>query len=326
MSSKFKKLSSVALSFLFILSMVFVPQGMVRADNYYYTVRIFAGEHGTFTGNITDGILVNSSTASVEIAENQVTVKNLSYGDRITLRTTAVLMNDDSKYYAKGFSEAGLEGLITSSIKVTEDRDYVVSYGVRGDMVEYRVLYQDENGNELYAPDLYYGNVGDKPIVAFRNIDGYTPNAYNLEKTLESSIDRNVFTFIYTSRTTPAEPENPETPEAPEAPEAPGNVQPGNEQPNVNQEPLTEEIPEVINIDDEDTPLAPTSANNEDPQKSSETAMIQESKIPLAAFIGGGIAIAVICIGCIVAAILIMVRKKDKKKGNDSDVETKEKE
>ena len=73
----------------------------------------------------------------------------------------------------------------------------MVAYGIRGDMVAYTVNYQDADGNELAPSQQFYGNVGDKPVVAYRYIDGYVPQAAALTKTLSSNEAENVFTFVY---------------------------------------------------------------------------------------------------------------------------------
>ena len=73
----------------------------------------------------------------------------------------------------------------------------MVAYGIRGDMVAYTVNYQDADGNELAPSQQFYGNVGDKPVVAYRYIDGYIPQAAALTKTLSSNEAENVFTFVY---------------------------------------------------------------------------------------------------------------------------------
>ena len=82
------------------------------------------------------------------------------------------------------------------------DTDYVVGYGLLVDAVAYTVNYQDADGNALAPSRTYYGNVGDKPVVAYLYIDGYQPQAYNITGTLQSDSSKNVFTFVYT----PAEP------------------------------------------------------------------------------------------------------------------------
>ena len=88
-------------------------------------------------------------------------------------------------------------GLKNSSFEVTGDQEYVVAYGIKGDQVAYTINYQDANGNKLADSQTFYGNVGDKPVVAYTYIDGYTPEYRNLTKTLSANAAENVFTFNY---------------------------------------------------------------------------------------------------------------------------------
>lgn len=82
-------------------------------------------------------------------------------------------------------------------MKITGDQEYVVAYGIKGDQVAYTINYQDANGNKLADSQTFYGNVGDKPVVAYTYIDGYTPEYRNLTKTLSANAAENVFTFNY---------------------------------------------------------------------------------------------------------------------------------
>ena len=87
---------------------------------------------------------------------------------------------------------------------VDSDREYVIAYGIRGNMVSYRVNYQDQNGNTLLESQTFYGAVGDRPVVAFQYVDGYQPQAYNLTGTLSGNEAENIFTFTYTPVEQPA--------------------------------------------------------------------------------------------------------------------------
>lgn len=109
------------------------------------------------------------------------------------------LKNGD-KYYIKGVRESGRDNntVADSAFTVTKDAEYVVAYGIQGDMVSYTVNYQDGGGNELAPSRTYYGAVGDKPVIAYQYIEGYRPDAYNLTKTLGKNEADNVFTFTYT--------------------------------------------------------------------------------------------------------------------------------
>ena len=45
--------------------------------------------------------------------------------------------------------------------------------------------------------------MGDKPVIAFKYIQGYNPKVYGLTKTLETDESKNVFEFVYTDATSP---------------------------------------------------------------------------------------------------------------------------
>ena len=64
-------------------------------------------------------------------------------------------------------------------------------------MVKYVVHYLDENNNDLIKSEEFYGMVGDNPVVSFRYVEGYQPNAYNLTKKLTANEAENVFPFTY---------------------------------------------------------------------------------------------------------------------------------
>ena len=89
------------------------------------------------------------------------------------------------------------EALAAPAFRVNGDADYVVAYGIKGDMVAYTVNYEDEQGNKLAESQTFYGNVGDKPVVAYRYIENYVPQALALTKTLSDNEAENVFTFKY---------------------------------------------------------------------------------------------------------------------------------
>ena len=68
-------------------------------------------------------------------------------------------------------------------------------------MVSYTVNYHDESGKELLPSETFFGNVGDKPVVACKYVAGYAPKASGLTKTLKEDVSENVLTFIYKSST-----------------------------------------------------------------------------------------------------------------------------
>lgn len=154
----------------------------LAADEYGYTVTVSAGNKGTING-----------------ADKDVST-DLAKGSTVTLNINDVQVTD-SKYYVKGFRLSGRdneEALAAPSFTVTGDADYVVAYGVKGNMVAYTVNYLDADGNTLAPSSTFYGNVGDKPVVAYQYIENYVPQALALTKTLSANEAENVFDFIYT--------------------------------------------------------------------------------------------------------------------------------
>ena len=180
MKARIKKTCLSILSAALLLSMI-IGTGAL-ADNYSHTIRIYAGNQGTIDGKQELSVTVpHGGSYVLDINELNVKLK-------------------DSKYYAKGLKIAGEDNLITSKTLTTvnEDQQYVVVYGIKTDLVSYMVRYLDANNKVLLSQDKYYGLVGDKPIVSFRYVEGYQPTAYNETKTLSSKESDNVFTFRYT--------------------------------------------------------------------------------------------------------------------------------
>ncbi len=176
-----------------------------RAEAYSYTVTFYPGNHGSFRG--TELVEVdNSASGSAYVVSRDgsaIRVSGLCAGDVVGFDAAmegAVELEGESRYYVKGIRVSGRDNstVDASAFRVEEDRDYVVAYGIRGDLTSYVVNYRDEAGNTLADSRTYYGNVGDKPRIAYRYIEGYQPQAYNLTKTLSKNTAENVFTFIYT--------------------------------------------------------------------------------------------------------------------------------
>lgn len=175
-----KRMPAVLFAFVLILAQM-MP---VSAEEYSYTIRIFAGAQGNING------------------QEVVTITGLHYGDRFAFNQSSVSLNDGSKYYIRGIRESGKDNnTITESpsFVVTGDKDYVIGYGLLGDAVAYTVNYVDTVGNTLAPSETYYGNVGDRPVIAYLYIDGYTPQAYNLTGRLLEDASQNQFTFVYTA-------------------------------------------------------------------------------------------------------------------------------
>ena len=281
-------------------------------DEYTYTVRIYAGAQGTIGG------------------QDVVEYSGLQYGDRVTFNPQSqVSLKNDSKYYVRGLRISGrdnAESVGSASFMVTGDADYVVSYGILGTSVEYQVRYVNANGTELAPSETYYGNVGDRPVIAFRYIEGYQPQAYNLVGTLLEDASQNIFTFTYRAveNTAATQPTTAAPTEAANnTPTEPGNegeggivapteaantteAEPGNEnESGVSGE--TEESTEpqeIIDIRDPEVPLA-------DQQPTNEDASSNGNAWPMAVKVGIGVCGAIIV--CVILYLILRLKKKEKK-------------
>lgn len=202
---KLKKFLTAMVSASVVLSFSAVPAW--AEENYDYTVTFYAGNQGVFSG--TQGLQINSKgDVSISSQEDRISISGLTRGDVVSfdINQGAVSLNEKSKYYVQGLRMSGRdndEQMEEPAFWVTGDEDYVVAYGIRGDMTSYTVNYVDENGNELAPSRTYYGNVGDRPVVAYLYMEGYNPEALTLTRTLSANQADNIFTFEY--RTNPVE-------------------------------------------------------------------------------------------------------------------------
>ena len=218
-----------------------------------YKVTISSGLHGTIGGERTIEVTVPSGGS-------------VNYLDYIP---TAV----DEFYYFKGFHISGQEGVAPPST-IDRDLQIVASYGIEGDMAQITVHYRTADGRALANDDVLKGKIGDKPVVPARHIDNYVPNAYNFTFTLTG--DREV-TFTYTpvpqqqnnnqnnnqnnqnnNQNNPAVPPNqPEVPpNQPENQNNQGDNTQGTEAPAGPTEPENNNPPEIVDLDNQDVPLA----------------------------------------------------------------------
>ena len=227
-----------------------------------YKVTISSGLHGTIGSNTTVELTVKSGDS----------VNYLDY----------MPTNVDEYYYFKGFHISGQEGAAPPST-IERDLMIVASYGIEGDMAKITVHYQTANGAQLANDDELRGKIGDKPVVPARHIDNYTPNAYNYTFTLTG--DREV-TFVYTpvpvqqnnqqnnnqnnnqqnnnqanqaNQANPANQANavnPANQANPANPTNQGNNSQGTEVPGGSTEPENNNPPELVDLDDQDVPLA----------------------------------------------------------------------
>ena len=202
-----RRICQILTGFLSLCLMISLCGLDVRAaeqQRYTYQVTFYTGNHGTFTGaghvNVDNG--KTGSDYQVRAGGSSIVVSGLQIGDRVNFDAAmdgAVSLGENSKYYVKGIRLSGRDNdtVGMSSFEVKGDQEYVVAYGIRGDMTSYVVNYQDVNGNTLAPSRTYYGNVGDRPVIAFLYMEGYEPQAYNLTRTLSANAAENVFTFTY---------------------------------------------------------------------------------------------------------------------------------
>ncbi len=145
------------------------------------TIRIFSGAQGTVPGGTVSSYQVKRGSAFTAIG---------------TAISGYAAVPEGSKYYAKGIRESGKEESHELSFDVKKDQDFVVTYGIKGEQVEYYVRYVDANGNDLAERSRpFYANVGDRVYVAYLEISGYRPDAYNKVRTLTEDY---TFVFVYT--------------------------------------------------------------------------------------------------------------------------------
>ena len=292
-------------------------------EEYTYTVRLHAGNLGEITGG---GIEVSSGSAAIVSDGEQVVISGLKYGDLVSIRPQDAAVSTDARYYVRGVRRSGRDNSEAEApaFYVGSDRDFVVAYGVSGDMAAYTVNYVDEAGNQVMASDTYYGNVGERQYVSSRYVEGYQPQALNMVRTLSANEAENVFDFVYAPLSAPAEPApapapaGPETPapepEEPAGAEIPDEPVPLGGDTNAGPEDNEEQGGQTQRIDDERTPLS-------DGQEFLQDKDIEDEGVPLGilkdekntvmgylpVYIGiGAAAVAAL----LVAAVLLKKKKK----------------
>lgn len=184
-----------ALSLVCILPMNVLAASDYLSGNYTYTIRVYTGAQGVFSDGSTEMIIKAAPGTVIDLS------KNLA-GIAMNTAKDAAGNTVANKYYAKGIRESGKDNNTVGATKgttfrVTKDLDYVVAYAMEGGDIAYTVKYVEKSTGKSLLPDAtFYGNEGEKPVVAYQYIDGYIPQAYNLTKTLKAG-EENVFTFYY---------------------------------------------------------------------------------------------------------------------------------
>ena len=200
---------------LLALSMLTLASGQtaLAADDtaYTYTIRLYAGNQGVLTGEgITapgEGTRIEKITGKSGQVE-QIVVSGVKYGETVYINPNDAAKETDERYYIRGVRRSGRDNseAVESTKAVGADMDYVIAYGVKGEMISYTVNYQDASGNALLPSDTYHGNIGERQYVSAKYVDGYLPQAYNLVMTLSENETENVFNFRYTPVETAAGP------------------------------------------------------------------------------------------------------------------------
>ena len=298
---------------------------VMAAEPYSYTVTFYAGNQGTFNG--AGGLTVNSESAVVTQSEDKIVITGLQAGDEVGLNAqAAVSLDASSKYYVQGLRLSGRDNdTVHASVFVVDgDADYVVAYGIKGNQVEYTVNYRDDAGNELAPSEVFYGNVGDKPVVAYKYIDGYVPEALGLTKTLSANSAENIFTFEYDRApvTTIVVPGGNQNQSATTPDESNTTAEPGDESSVITEESQPEDTEEssavteesvgteeekednesqiIVDLDEESVPLAP---GEEDDAEA-------ETDGTLTTYIAVGVISVIVLIAAVVVAIVIKKRNK----------------
>ena len=177
----------------------------LKKQPYTYTVTFYAGNHGTF-GDDAVPTVETKGVAKIVKSSDKIVVSGLLEGDKVGMNAqSAVTLAADSKYYPKGIRLSGRDNdtVAESVFEVTGDADYVAAYGIKGQQVKYTVKYVHENGKKLAEDEVFYGNVDDKPVIAFKYIQGYNPKVYAFTKTLDEDESKNIFEFVYIDATSP---------------------------------------------------------------------------------------------------------------------------
>lgn len=195
---KFRIIAVLAIAFCFLLGTT-----AVYGDEYQHGLTV-SGGNGSIAGF--DG---NAGTSEVSITTGETAT--LTVG-----KETYDVTPKEDKYFVKGLKLAGHDNNdvddgvgsgpyagpvgveLEGSLIYGEDAEMVVAYGLKSSMVKYTVSYLDAGGAELLPSVTHYGVVGDRPIVSYKHVDGYVPNAYNAVKSLNADESLNVITFTYT--------------------------------------------------------------------------------------------------------------------------------
>ena len=168
---------ALALAILLLAASTMGLPTVALSEDYSYTIRVFAGNKGTVNGQ-------------------DVVTLSRHKGETVDLSSDVDVSVTDSAYYHKGFREAGRDSEFPyRSFAADRDIDLVASYGMRVNMVRLTVhLRNYQTGEPLVSEDgtsevTYEYRSGDKPVVAFRYVEGYRPLYRNVTGTITEDTD-----------------------------------------------------------------------------------------------------------------------------------------
>ena len=185
---KIKLFGALLLSFGMMASPIVAEE---NEEPYSYTIRIYRGNHGYFKD-----------------APNQEYMElELGYGEALpslNAQDLIVTSGESGKPYIPGTIKVSGEDLLSDTVylggsPVTADQDYVVTYNLLLDPVEYTINYMDTRTRQPIAgmePSKYTGNLNEQVVMSFPYIEGYSPQARNARFTLEEGKSHN-FNFWY---------------------------------------------------------------------------------------------------------------------------------
>lgn len=304
---------AVVMAFLAFVCCIMMIAGSDRAyAAYKYKVTIYSGLQGTINGKTVWSKEYNQDEP-VDISLDEIGFKE----------------KKNSKYYVRGLKIAGHDnnenettGFSDLSFDATCDVEYMVTYGIKGALVKYIARYVDTHGKEIHKSSTYYGMAGDKPVVSFRYIDGWTPDHYNIAKTLSEDESKNIMTFTYTKEgEATAQDQNDNN----------NNGNNGNQNTTVVRRPtaiapgtaqnpagtnVSDTPDNTTNIDDGNTPTTNPGENGNDNKQYTD---LDPQKTPTASPLGGNMLLIGSIAGLVVLLALVLFLLKRKKNGEETD-------
>lgn len=186
---KFQRIAVLVLSACLVFGMM-----TVSAFGYGYELSVDRGN-----GSFSSGSTLKGTTASIDI--DDIEHPSLTVGDK-TVSITA-----PKDHFVIGMKITGHDNseVFTESVDLTkpnspiynEDASLVVAYGLKSNMIKYTIRYvAADGGTVVHDPEEHYGVVGQRPVVSYKYVEGYLPDAYNRTGYLERG-GENVFTFYY---------------------------------------------------------------------------------------------------------------------------------